>query len=411
MGDVLFLAHRIPYPPDKGDKIRSWNMLRHIAGRAKVHLGAFVDDPADMAHEGVLRELCGDVLLRPLKRFHRPLKALRAFRNRDALSLAFFHDEAMVSWVRDTVRRHRIDAIFVFSSQMAPYAMPYLGGRHSVMDFVDVDSEKWRQYADEARGLKHIVYDREAKLLRDYEKLVVRHFGSSLFVSEAEAALFRKIAGSFGYSIAALSNGVDLAHFDPQAGFDRIDPLARPSIVFTGAMDYRPNIDAVTWFADKVWPLVRSRQRTALFSIVGSNPTPEVRRLGAQAGIEVTGRVPDIRPYIDAADVAVAPLRIARGIQNKVLEAMAMAKPVVATPAALEGIEATPRLHLLVEDDPVMMAKAILALLDNPERAREIGLAARRQMEARYDWGSNLAALDAMLGLDSRVRSSEAIEA
>lgn len=402
MGHVLFLAHRIPYPPDKGDKIRSWNILRHIAARATVHLGAFVDDPADMAHEGALRQVCGDVFLQPMKRSRRLLKGLHALRHGDALSLAFFHDNAMVSWVRDTIRRRKIDAIFVFSSQMAPYAMPYLGGRHSVMDFVDVDSEKWRQYAAEGSGLKRIIYAREAKLLRDYEKLVARHFGTSLFVSEAEAALFRKIAGSYGHSIAALSNGVDLAHFDPKAAFERIEPSSRPSLVFTGAMDYRPNIDAVSWFADKVWPLVRVKRPDALFTIVGSNPTAEVRRLGAREGIEVTGRVPDVRPYIDAADVAVAPLRIARGIQNKVLEAMAMAKPVVATRAALEGIEATPRLHLLVEDEPAVMTKAILALVDNPERAKEIGLAARRQMEARYDWDSNLAALDPILGLDAR---------
>jgi sugar transferase (PEP-CTERM/EpsH1 system associated) len=400
MGDVLFLAHRIPYPPDKGDKIRSWPMLRHLSERATVHLGAFVDDPADFRHADVLRERCRDVLLHPLRRRDKAVRGLHALRRGEALSLAFYRDPAMIEWVRDVVRRRDISAILVFSGQMAPYALPYLSGRRSVMDFVDVDSEKWRQYSEEQTGWRGRIYAREAKLLRDFEKQAARQFDCSLFVSDAEAALFKRISGSYGHAVAVLSNGVDYQRFDPDGSYDPITPPGEPMIAFTGAMDYKPNVDAATWFAAEVWPRVRAEMPQAAFAIVGSSPTAEVQGLGGREGIVVTGRVPQVQPWLAAAAVAVAPLRIARGIQNKVLEAMAMARPVVASSAALEGISATPGEHLLVADAAEDMAGAVLGLLRDPERARALGASARARVTSHYDWGTNLRALDAMLGLD-----------
>jgi glycosyltransferase involved in cell wall biosynthesis len=165
-------------------------------------------------------------------------------------------------------------------------------------------------------------------------------------------------------------------------------------------MDYKPNVDAATWFAAEVWPRVRAEMPQAAFAIVGSSPTAEVQGLGGREGIVVTGRVPQVQPWLAAAAVAVAPLRIARGIQNKVLEAMAMARPVVASSAALEGISATPGEHLLVADAAEDMAGAVLGLLRDPERARALGASARARVTSHYDWGTNLRALDAMLGLD-----------
>jgi len=403
MADVLFLAHRIPYPPDKGDKIRSWHMLKHLAARATVHLGAFVDDPADMAHADALRSVCGDVLLRPIKRSDRWKRAARGLLRGDALSLALYRDPAMADWVRETVRRRRPDGLFVFSSQMAPYALPYLGPRRGVMDFVDVDSEKWFQYAREGRGWRQHLYNREGRLLRDLEKHAARQFDASLFVSEAEAALFRRIAGSYAHTVLGVSNGVDFDFFDPRVGAGSTSEPGEPTVVFTGAMDYRPNVDAVLWFAAEVWPRVRSIRPRAAFLIVGSKPLPEVKKLDGRDGIVVTGRVDDVRPYIAGADVVVAPLRIARGIQNKVLEAMAMAKPVVATTAAFEGIEAVPGEHLLVEDEADAFAARVLDLAGDPTRARAIGGAARSHVSARYAWSARLAPLDDILGLTPAV--------
>jgi sugar transferase (PEP-CTERM/EpsH1 system associated) len=405
MADILFLAHRIPYPPDKGDKIRSWHLLKYLAERARVHLGAFVDDPADMAHAEMLRSICGEVKLQPIRPSHRWTRSLRGLLAGDALSLALYYDPAMVAWIKQVLRRNRIGGIFAFSSQMAPYALPHLGGKRSVMDFVDVDSEKWRQYAAETpNGFKKAIYKREAELLRAFEKHATRQFNSSLFVSEAEAAVFRKLAGSYAHTVRALNNGVDYRYFDPAAAFDPLPAPTGPTILFSGAMDYRPNIDAVNWFAGKVWPLVRRTHPAASFKIVGSKPAPEVKRLESGSGIIVTGRVPDMRPHLAAADVCVAPLRIARGVQNKVLEAMAMARPVVATAPAFEGIDATPGEHLLLADRPADMAARIGELLADPARGAAIGAGARQRVIEHYDWDNNMAMLDTLLDLDPPAR-------
>ena len=400
MGDILFLAHRIPYPPDKGDKIRSWNLIKYLAERARVHLGAFVDDPADMAHADKLRSICGEVLLQPMHATDRWKRSLAGLARGDALSLSLYRDRAMAAWVKATVRQHDIAGLFVFSSQMAPYALPYLDGRHGVMDFVDVDSEKWRQYADEAgRGWRRLIYRREADRLRAFEKHVARQFDASLFVSEAEAALFRQLAGSYAHTVLALNNGVDFDYFDPKAAFEPRAAVGGPAVVFSGAMDYRPNVDAALWFADQVWPRVRVTRPQAVFQIVGSKPSSEVQQLHGRDGIIVTGRVEDMRPYLAGAAVVVAPLRIARGVQNKVLEAMAMARPVVATQAAFEGIDAVAGEHLIVEDEPAAFAADVLALIEHPLRGRAIGVAARRRITERYGWAANLAQLDALLDL------------
>ena len=399
--DILFLAHRIPYPPDKGDKIRSWHLLKYLAERTRVHLGAFVDDPADMAHAEMLKSICGEVKLIPIKPAHRWMRSLRGLLKGDALSLALYYDPAMVAWIKKVQRQNRIGGIFAFSSQMAPYALPHLGGKRSVMDFVDVDSEKWRQYAAEApNGFKKAIYKREAGLLLSFEKHATRQFNASLFVSEAEAAVFRKLAGSYAHSVKTLNNGVDYRYFDPQADFAALAPAAGPTILFSGAMDYRPNIDAAMWFAEKVWPQLRKHHPAAMFKIVGSKPIAEVKRLDGRENIVVTGRVEDMRPHLAAADVCIAPLRIARGVQNKVLEAMAMARPVVATSPAFEGIDAVPDEQLVVADRPADIVARIGELLADPARSAAMGAAARRRVVERYDWDANLAMLDDLLDLE-----------
>ena len=399
MSGILFLAHRIPYPPDKGDKIRSWHMLKHLAERVPVHLGAFVDDPADWAHEPFLRERCASVMLRALNPASRPARAARGFAANRPLSVALFDDAAMRAWVASTLRREDVGGLLAFSGQMAPYILPHTEGRRSAMDFVDLDSAKWAQYAARSTGARAWLYAREARRLAAFERAVAARVDATLFVSEAEAALFR--AGGTTRNVHALGNGVDLDFFSPAADFARAPAeghdLAGPIIAFVGAMDYRPNAEAAAWFADNVWPRVREPLPHARFFVVGSKPPSEVQALSRRAGIVVTGRVADVRPYLAAAAVVVAPLRIARGIQNKVLEAMAMARPVVASPQAFEGIDATPARDLLVEGAPAAAAAAILRLIAEPGRAAQLGAAARLRMEARYQWATNLELLDKVL--------------
>jgi sugar transferase (PEP-CTERM/EpsH1 system associated) len=269
------------------------------------------------------------------------------------------------------------------------------------MDLVDFDSAKYAEYARSGHLASRLAYEREARKMFALEKATAARADVSLFVSEAEAALFRAAANLPNADIRALSNGIDLDHYDPAADLPPIEAPARPLIVFTGQMDYRPNIEAVRTFAQEVMPLLRTAC-DARFAIVGRRPDASVRALDGLDGVIVTGEVPDVRPWLAAASVVVAPLRIARGIQNKVLEAMAMARPVVASSGAFEGIEAVPGRDLLIADSAAEQVDAMLGLFEDPVRAEAIGKAARARMVERYSWAAQLAPLAAMLGLNGQ---------
>lgn len=392
MPDILFLAHRIPFPPDRGDKIRSWQMLKALAKLGRVHLACFADDEADAAYLTALRAALpelGEAYVE-VRRTGKAKAGLSALSSGKPLSLTLFDSAEMRRSV--AARLPGVDAVYIFSSQMAQF-VPVETHARVVMDFVDMDSEKFALYAAEGRGPMRAVYAREATKLFAYEREVAARADASLFVSEAEAALFRRRTGL--PRIHALGNGIDSDFFDPAANFPALPADQRrqgPTLLFTGQMDYRPNIDAVTWFARKVLP----RLPGAHFVIAGRNPDPEVQAL-AGPRVTVTGGVADMRSWLAAADVVVAPLRIARGVQNKVLEAMAMAKPVVATPAAFEGIEAKPGRDLIVADGAEAFAEAIKALLDDPARAAQLGADARALVTTSYRWDARLAPLANLL--------------
>ena len=389
---ILFLAHRIPFPPDRGDKIRSWHLIRALGRMARVHLACFADDPGDATHLPALRETMGGALGEAhveVRRTGRAVAGARALIERKPASLTLFDSRALRAFVDRLLASGRIDAIFAFSGQMAQFVPPRPGTRF-VMDLGDVDSAKFAQYAAEGRGPMRWVNRREAELLFAFERATAARADVTTFVSEAEAALFRARTGLSG--IRALSNGIDLDLFDPAADFPRPDPEPRgqgPILLFTGQMDYAPNVDAVRWFAAEVMPLLPA----ATFVVAGRNPAAEVRRLEGPR-VQVTGAVADMRSWLAAADIVVAPLRIARGIQNKVLEAMAMARPVVASPAAHEGIEAEPGRELIVADGASATAEAIRRLLEAPEEAAALGRAARARMASAYGWDRRLAPLE-----------------
>jgi sugar transferase (PEP-CTERM/EpsH1 system associated) len=394
-GDILFLAHRIPYPPNRGDKIRSWNILKHLASLGRVHLACFADDEADAAHLPALRDALGGRLGEAhveIRRTSRAVAGARALLTGKPVSLTLFDSGAMRGFVHRLAAGGEIGTVFAFSGQMAQFVPP---ATHLVMDFVDMDSAKFEAYGANGGPLA-AVHRREAAKLFAFERETARRAAISLFVSDAEADLFRSRAALPGADIRALHNGVDLEFYRPGA----VEPMAAlpgPLIVFTGQMDYAPNIDAVSWFAGQVLP----RLPGAHFAIVGRNPADAVTAL-ASPRVTVTGAVDDIRAWLAAADVVAAPLRIARGIQNKVLEAMAMGCPVVASPAAFEGIEAEPGRDLLVADGAQAQADAIAGLLADPPRARALGAAGRARMEAAYAWDARLAPLAAMVGAPAR---------
>jgi polysaccharide biosynthesis protein PslH len=395
MPRLLFLAHRIPYPPEKGEKIRAWHQLAHLARRFEVELGCMVDDPADLAHLPFLRTVCAHVEA-PLIPGRRAAAARALLRVRPGLplSLGWFHDAGLAAWVRAGLAARRWDAAFVYSSAVAPYVM----GREAaaalprrVLDLVDVDSAKWEAYAADARFPMRQVWAREARTLLAFERRAVAEFDASLFVSDAEAEHFLAAAPEARGRVHAVENGVDLSRFDPGQAYP--DPFAgAPAAVFTGTMDYRPNVEAVAWFAAEVMPLLPEALQ---FWIVGANPSPAVRAL-AGGRVHVTGSVADVRPYIAHAAVSVAPLKIARGIQNKVLEAMAMARPVVATPQAFEGVHAVAGRDLLVAGDAAATAAAVRAVLEGAHPG--LGAAARAAVMAGHDWNGTLAVLDGLMG-------------
>jgi sugar transferase (PEP-CTERM/EpsH1 system associated) len=394
-GDLVYLAHRVPYPPDKGEKIRAYHVLKHLAENYRIHLGCFADYPEDQKYAAPLKEICASVLVAPLNRKAALARGLAHLMAGGCLSEGYFHDTRMARFVADTVERTKPQAMFVYCSAMAPYAMPYAKSHRVLLDMVDVDSEKYRAYSRNAAWPLSMLYAKEARALFALERRSALAFDRSFFVSKAEADTFLKNAPEAAERVGYFHNGVDLDYFSPAQDF--VSPFATDTlpVVFTGTMDYRPNIEAVTWFADMVLPEVRRHHANAEFWIVGANPAQSVSKLANVGGIHVTGRVPDVRPYLRHARCVVAPLHIARGVQNKVLEAMAMGKAVVATQAACEGISAEAGTELVLAEGPEAFAAAVCSLLSGD--AGHIAQAARARVEADYRWTGNLQTLDRFL--------------
>lgn len=406
MDELLYLVHRIPYPPNKGDKIRSFHLLKHLAKTHKVHVGAFIDDADDWRHADALAKLAGgEVKLLPLNPRTATIKSALGLLTGEPLTIPYYRDQRMQAWVDMMLETKPISHALVYASSMAQYLMQHQKIRR-VIDFVDIDSDKWRQYAAKKSWPMSWVYQREARTLFDYERRVTHAFSAAAFVSDAEAALFKKLAPDCASKVFGFSNGVDASYFSPEHQFDSPYQAHEHVLVFTGAMDYWANVDAVSWFANEIFPQVKRAQPAARFYIVGSRPSAAVQALAAQAGVVVTGAVPDTRPYIAHAALAVAPLRIARGIQNKVLEAMAMAKAVVATPEAAEGIQ-TQSEALVIAQGAAAFAEKILALLAG-HASQAIGVAARASVLRDYDWEANLARLDDYLWTPNRPQEAAA---
>jgi sugar transferase (PEP-CTERM/EpsH1 system associated) len=392
MRNLLFLSHRIPYPPDKGEKIRAWHIFRHLARSHRMHLGCFIDDSHDLGYVPILRDLCTDTACVRLDRRRQKLQALTRMRPGRPLTLDYFHDVGLQRWVDATLSAGQIDRIFVSCSAMAPYVMGSKLPR--ILDMVDIDSQKWAEYGARSRLPTRLVWAREGRTLLAFERQAALSFDCSLFVSEAECRHFAALAPESRDRIDWLDNGVDLQRFSPALAFDAPYTPDVPALVFTGTMNYWPNGDAVAWFAREVMPLLRHRSPAPAFYIVGANPGPEILCLAALPGVHVTGRVADVRPYIAHAAICVAPLRVARGIQNKVLEGMAMGRPVIASSQAFEGIRAEPGRDLLIADGAAATAGLVTEVLDG--RHPGLGAAARRAVERGYSWSMTLQKLDTL---------------
>lgn len=395
MSNLLYLVHRLPYPPNKGDKVRSYHLLKHLAARHRLFLGTFIDDPQDEAYIDKLSPFCADLHIARLSPRIARLRSLGGLLSNEALTLPYYRNAGLQAWVARTLREQRIDAAVIFSSAMAQYVqgMPQL---RTLVDFVDVDSAKWTQYAPNHRWPLSWLYRREGERLLAFERSVAAQATHSFFVTENETELFRRSAPECRERVEAMCNGVDAEFFSPEKTM--ISPYGADELplVFTGAMDYWPNIDAVSWFSAEVLPQLKQRWPNLRFYIVGRSPAPAVQDLASQ-DIVVTGTVDDVRPYLRHAAVVVAPLRVARGIQNKVLEAMAMGLAVVASQECAGAVDAVPERDFLTAATSEDYLRQIESLLQSPERTAAMGKAAREQVLARYSWDAHLARIDRYL--------------
>jgi sugar transferase (PEP-CTERM/EpsH1 system associated) len=392
MANLLYLVHRMPYPPNKGDKVRSYHLLKHLAQRHQVFLGTFCDDPDDVQHIDSLRALCSDLHVARLSPRRARLASLVGLLSGQALTLRYYQDLGLQRWVANTVAAQAIDAVVVFSSAMGQYALR-CPGLPMLVDLVDVDSAKWTEYAPAHAWPMSWLYRREGNRLLSYERSLVARATASFLVTSKEVELFNALAPELAGMVQVSSNGVDADYFSGDPG--RASPYRDDEIalVFTGAMDYWPNVDAVSWFAAEALPLLRLKWPALRLHIVGRSPSAAVRAL-ASGSVVVSGTVPDVRPYLQHAAVVVAPLRLARGLQNKVLEAMAMARPVVAAKSCVEAIDVRPGQDLLSAHTIDDYVSLVDGLLRDPDRAAALGQAGRQRVVDVYSWPAQLAALD-----------------
>lgn len=407
MGEILFLAHRIPFPPDRGDKIRSHHVLKALAQIAPVHVATFADDENDAEAQRDLEAVARTSILadrtKPMWR-----AGAEAILSGQPVSLTAFHDPAIAQFVERTLKTRDISAIYVFSGQMGQYVpTDWRGGL--VIDFVDVDSAKFEAYAKAGNPAMRLINAREGRVLKTVENSLAARADASLLVSHEEAALFASRL-SVPARVETLENGIDSAAFDPFSTLPepRIAGLSGKKIVFTGQMDYAPNIAAVVRAARSLMPRIRSVIPDAQLHVIGRNPTAQVKALDGIDGCRVWGRVDSMPAYLRAADLALVPLEIARGVQNKVLEAMAMALPVVASDGAATGIGAQHGREIMIGADDDALVRHAIALLRDRQRAKTMGLAARRFVQDRRSWQAVLEPLPELVGMTGQGESHAA---
>jgi polysaccharide biosynthesis protein PslH len=376
---LLYLTHTCPYPPNKGERIRCFNILKHLSRQYEVEIiyPSFSHDHADC--KAALLRYCRSVktaYINPLLAYMRCLPGLLT---KQPLTTPIFYSKKLERLIQVA----SFDLVLVDCSSMARYVLDEPIPK--ILDFVDIDSEKWKQYATTASFPKNFIYGLEAKRLVNFEAKLCRIFDSCLVVSNTEKQLVKDKT-----NVVVVANGIDLQFFTPQR------KSSEHILTFTGAMNYRPNVDGVIYFHNEILPLIRKQIPTVKFIIAGMQPSAKIRALADDHTI-VTGFVPDIREYLSKADVCVVPLRIAKGIQNKILEAMAMKVPVVATSNANNGINATDKTEIMLADSSYDFANATVRLMKDTKLRDTITKNARDFVEKNFCWERNLETLDNLI--------------
>jgi sugar transferase (PEP-CTERM/EpsH1 system associated) len=381
----------MPYPPDRGDRIRSYHMLKLLSHHFDLAIACTSEEPAWLQHHQLLATIARRVAIQPIQPSSAKYRSLLAVARHRAITPTVFFRQALAETILQWHEQEPFDTVFTFCTGMIEYARLLThpdrkikgpAPRH-VIDLVDVDSIKWEAYANSTWSPMRCIYRRESKLLRRIEAGKEDHFDAIMAVSEAEVAAYRQHVGEHA-NLCAVGNGVDLNYFKPQEDSTSHD------MCFVGVLDYKPNADSVCWFVHHVLPQVRKKVPDARLLIVGRNPTPRIEDLARHPGVVVIGSVPDVRTYIAQAALVIAPLQIARGVQNKVLEAMASQRLTICSPAAAEGIDAEDGRHFLVAHDPEQWAAHVERGFNDIAYRQRIAAAAREQVETAYAWSSRL---------------------
>lgn len=381
--NILYVTHRFPYPPSGGAKVRAFHCLRDLGERNRVVVAAPLRDGEEAEAVPGLKRYCHDVLSAPVSASRAVWQVMTRVATLRPASVGYFHSPELVRKVRRHLANERVDLIIVHCSSVAPYVSD-VAEIPKVLDFVDIDSRKWIDYRPYKRFPMSLGYGLEGWTLARLEAALAQRFDLCLAATQFEVDTLRSLAGPV--SAAVVNNGVDLDFFSPAR-----QVYDSNLICFVGRMDYYPNEQCMVTFCRDVLPRLRARHPELRLAIVGAAPTSAVRSLADQPGVEVTGTVDDVRPYLRGAALTVAPLRIARGTQNKVLESMALGVPVVASSLAARGVDAIPGEHLLTADGPEESVQAISSLLSDPDRRRRFAQAGRARVELRHSWPGALA--------------------
>jgi len=383
---ILALAHRLPWPPNRGTTIRSYHILKFLASQHEVALLSFVESRANFkAYREQLLIFCKEVKVVPLNYTLAKLRAATALLDGMPLSVKAFQSKMFQAHFDEMICSFKPDLVFTDGSALAFY--PLKEKVPFIADFMDVDSEKWKQYAEFSKWPLNRIYAMESNRLSQFEKEVAEEAESILVVSHEEELRLKVFAPQA--KVSEIPNGVDTEYFKP---LDRATIPGR--IVFTGVMDYFPNIDGVCWFCREIWPKVKKQISHASFYIVGINPSHKIRALGKLLGVVVTGKVPDVRPYLAEAQVVVAPLRFSLGLQNKVLEALAMGKAMVATSGAVQGLGIDKDTVLRTSKDANEFAKNVIHFLTDQETRKTSEEAGPEFIKKHHDWDQNLKGIE-----------------
>jgi polysaccharide biosynthesis protein PslH len=387
---ILYVCHRFPYPPRRGGTIRPFNMIKHLAQSHEVVVCSLTRSDRDTHDAQGIAPFCAEFHIGQVDNRVQALRMLATLPTLLTASASFFHSNKLARDIKRVLVEQKFDLIFVHCSSVAHY-VAHVQGIPKILDFGDMDSQKWLEYAQHKAFPLSLGYWWEGTRLRAEEKRLARHFDFCTAITRAE----RQTMIDYGVQTPTdwFPNGVDNSFFAPIADV-AYDP---DTIVFIGRMDYFPNQQCMVDFCAEVMPRLRARRPALRLQIVGADPSPEIRKLGELPGVTVTGTVPDVRPYVTQAALTVAPLRIARGTQNKILEAMAMGTPVVCSSVAAGGVDAVPGEHIVTADIREDMCNAILHILDNPAERARLAQAGRARVLSNHAWPSSMKRLDAII--------------